>query len=174
SPSSFPIPVKDSDYFFEKSDTSFSYLDNSLPEFETFRYHTEETSSGSATTHADNSLPEYDSFHFEIEPDQGGLTSVVMEDILGEPRVHVPNVLPSHPTLMMDLDVIIRTFLPYFTYPVVTPFPLSSGSEDTIFDPDVSTFHLSSLKPVAYENPMVIFSFFCFCPKDKEIRGESS
>ncbi|GJW07152.1 hypothetical protein Tco_1569575 [Tanacetum coccineum] len=66
----------------------------------------EETSSGSTTTHSDNSLPEYDSLLFEIEPDQGELTSVVMEDILGEPRVHVPNVLPTHPTLMLDSDFI--------------------------------------------------------------------
>ncbi|GJS97832.1 hypothetical protein Tco_0804800 [Tanacetum coccineum] len=69
SPSPFPIPIEDSDSFFEKSDTSLSYSDNSLPEFDTFSYHTEETSSGSTTTHADNSLPEYDSFLFEIEPD---------------------------------------------------------------------------------------------------------
>nr|GEU57716.1 transposase, MuDR, MULE transposase domain protein [Tanacetum cinerariifolium] len=106
SPSPFPIPVEDSDSFFEKSDTSLSYSDNSLPEFETFSDHTEETSSGSTTTHADNSLAEYDSFLFEIEPDQGELTSVVMEDNLGEPRVHVPNVLPTHLTLMLDSDFI--------------------------------------------------------------------
>ncbi|GJV08125.1 hypothetical protein Tco_1345781 [Tanacetum coccineum] len=60
SPSPFPIPVEDSDSFFEKSGTSLSYSDNSLPKFETFSDHTEETSSGSTTTHADNSLPEYD------------------------------------------------------------------------------------------------------------------
>ncbi|GKB97210.1 hypothetical protein Tco_0983347 [Tanacetum coccineum] len=87
SPSPFPIPVKDSDSFFEND-------------------HMEETSSGSPTTHSDNSLPEYDSFLFEIEPDQGELTSVVMEDILGEPRVHVPNVLATHPTLMLVSDFI--------------------------------------------------------------------
>ncbi|GJZ82024.1 hypothetical protein Tco_0647018 [Tanacetum coccineum] len=81
SSSSFPIPVTDSDSFFEKSDTSFSYSDNSLPEFETFSDHTEETRSGSTTTHANNSLPEYDSFLFEVEPDQGGLISIVMEEI---------------------------------------------------------------------------------------------
>nr|GEU75494.1 hypothetical protein [Tanacetum cinerariifolium] len=69
SPSPFPIPVEDSDSFFKKYDTSLSYLDNSLPEFETFSNHTEETSNGSTTTHVDNSLPEYDSFLFEIEPD---------------------------------------------------------------------------------------------------------
>ncbi|GJX74690.1 putative ribonuclease H-like domain-containing protein [Tanacetum coccineum] len=150
SPFSFPIPVEDSDSFFEKSDTSLSYSDNSLPEFESFSDHTEETSSGSTTTHANNSVPEYDSFHFEIEPDQGELTNVVM----GEPRIHIPNVLPTHPTLLIDSDFIIRTFLPYFTYPVNSSFLLSSGSEDTIFDPGISTFHFSSLKPVAYENPM--------------------
>nr|GEU33688.1 hypothetical protein [Tanacetum cinerariifolium] len=52
------------------SSSFLSYTDNSSPEFETFSYHIEETSSGSTTTHADNSLLEYDSFLFEIEPDR--------------------------------------------------------------------------------------------------------
>ncbi|GJZ86862.1 hypothetical protein Tco_0658472 [Tanacetum coccineum] len=47
SPSSFPIPIVDSDSFFKESHTSFSYSDNSLPKFETFSDHTEETRSGS-------------------------------------------------------------------------------------------------------------------------------
>nr|GEW26563.1 hypothetical protein [Tanacetum cinerariifolium] len=58
---------------FEKSDNPLSYSDNSLPEFETFSDHTEETRSGSTTAHANNSPPEYDSFCFEIEPDQGSV-----------------------------------------------------------------------------------------------------
>ncbi|GJW05539.1 hypothetical protein Tco_1564395 [Tanacetum coccineum] len=102
SPSTFPIPVEDSDSFFKKFDTSLSYSDNSLPEFETFSDHTEKTNSGSTTTHADNSLPEYDSFLFETGPDQGELTSVVM----GEPRVYVPTVLPTHTTLMLNSNFI--------------------------------------------------------------------
>ncbi|GJW18382.1 hypothetical protein Tco_0025818 [Tanacetum coccineum] len=61
SPFSFPIPIVNSGSFFEESDTFLSHLDNSLPEFETFSDHTEETRSGSTTTHANNSLPEYDS-----------------------------------------------------------------------------------------------------------------
>ncbi|GJW32449.1 hypothetical protein Tco_0052481 [Tanacetum coccineum] len=65
SPSPFPIPVVDSDAFFEESDTSLSHLDNSLPEFETFSDHSEETRSGSTTTHANYSLPEYESFYFD-------------------------------------------------------------------------------------------------------------
>ncbi|GKE78347.1 hypothetical protein Tco_1544467, partial [Tanacetum coccineum] len=76
SPSLFPIPIADSDSFLEESDTFLSYLDNSLPEFETFSDHTEETRSGSTTTHANYSLTEYDSFHFEIKPDQEGLISI--------------------------------------------------------------------------------------------------
>nr|GEU49555.1 hypothetical protein [Tanacetum cinerariifolium] len=55
SPSPFHILIQD---------TSLSYLDNSLPEFETFSDHTKEMSCGSTTTHVDNSLPEYDSFLF--------------------------------------------------------------------------------------------------------------
>nr|GEV39347.1 hypothetical protein [Tanacetum cinerariifolium] len=82
--SSFRIPIADSELFFEKSDTSLSYSDNSLPEFETFSDHTKETRSGSTTGHANNSLLEYDSFHFEIEPGQGRLTSVVMDNIFDD------------------------------------------------------------------------------------------
>nr|GFB31660.1 hypothetical protein [Tanacetum cinerariifolium] len=75
-------------------------------EYETFINHTEETSGGSTTTHADYSLSKYDSFLFEIEPYQGKLTSVVMKDNLAESRVHVPTVLTTHPTLMLDSDFI--------------------------------------------------------------------
>nr|GFA23852.1 hypothetical protein [Tanacetum cinerariifolium] len=65
----------------ESPSSSFlSYTDISSLEFETFSYHTKETSSGSTTTYANNSLPEYDLFLFEIEPDQGELTSIVMND----------------------------------------------------------------------------------------------
>nr|GEY75825.1 hypothetical protein [Tanacetum cinerariifolium] len=38
---------------------------------------------------------------------------------------------------------VIRIPLLYFTYPVVSHFLLSSGSEDTIFDPGISAFHFS-------------------------------
>ncbi|GKF50625.1 hypothetical protein Tco_0147092, partial [Tanacetum coccineum] len=56
-----PIPISDSD----SSETSLSFSDNSLPEFESFSDHAEETRSGSTTTHANYSLPEYESFHFD-------------------------------------------------------------------------------------------------------------
>ncbi|GJT92756.1 hypothetical protein Tco_1081601 [Tanacetum coccineum] len=34
---------------------------------------------------------------------------------------------------------VIRTFLPFLTYPADSPLLLSTGSEDTIFDPGIST-----------------------------------
>nr|GEX62097.1 hypothetical protein [Tanacetum cinerariifolium] len=231
SPSPFPIPVEDSDFFFEKSDTSLSYSDNSLPEFETFSDHTEETSSGNTTTHDDYSLPKYDSFIFQIEPDQGELTSVVMEDNLGEPRVHIfyfdieeknsgsirihvdislldlecfnfksepdpceltsivdsgirenvlsaTNVNLSHEDDQSPLLAhVVWIFLSFLTYPVAPPYLLSSGYEDTIFDPGISIYH--SLFPgVSHRNgtfmkfnvypnhlnesSMEILSFTCF------------
>nr|GEV92103.1 hypothetical protein [Tanacetum cinerariifolium] len=102
----------------------------------TFSNHTEETNSGSTTTHADYSLPEYDSFIFEIKPDQGELTSVVMEDILGEHRVYVHNVLPTHPTLYLDLN-----FLPLddsLGSDLEVSFP--SRTRNKIFDPGIFEF----------------------------------
>ncbi|GJR66952.1 hypothetical protein Tco_0013017 [Tanacetum coccineum] len=152
SPSPFPIPVEDSDSFFEKSDTSLSYSDNSLPEFETFSDHKEETSSGSTTTHTDKSFPEYDSFLFEIEPDQGELTSVVMEDILGEPHVHVPNVLPTHPTLMLDSD-----FIPSddsLGSDLEVSFP--SGTRNKIFDPGIF-FEVQSKRFLSWDTFSISF-----------------
>ncbi|GJT57251.1 hypothetical protein Tco_0992305 [Tanacetum coccineum] len=54
------------------------------------------------------SLSEYDHFYFKIEPDSGNFTIDVVEDIFDnptrEPRVHVPNVVPTHPTLHLDSD----------------------------------------------------------------------
>nr|GEY10912.1 hypothetical protein [Tanacetum cinerariifolium] len=168
SPSS--IPVEDSDSFLEKSDTSLSYSDNSLPEYEAFSNHTEETNSGSTTTHVDYSLPKYDSFLFEIEPDQGKLTSIVMKDNLIEPRVHVPNVLTTHPTLILDSDFIpsdnslpeseifyfdieeknsgsttIHADILFRIFNVLILSPIRN--EDTIFDPGITNDHFPSLLP---------------------------
>nr|GFA05792.1 hypothetical protein [Tanacetum cinerariifolium] len=136
--SPFLIPVKDSDSLFEKYDTSLFYSYNSLPEFETFSDHTKETSSGSTTTHVNYSLSKYDSFIFEIEPDQGELTSVVMEDNLGEPRVHVPNVLPTHPIFMNSDSTTIHadislSFFDHFHFKI-EPVP---GDLTSIIDPGI-------------------------------------
>nr|GEU79061.1 hypothetical protein [Tanacetum cinerariifolium] len=65
------------------------------------------------------SLSEYDCFSFKNEPNSGDFTIDVVEDIFPtrEPRVHIHNVLPTHPTLPLNLDIILSSeFL--FTYVV--------------------------------------------------------
>ncbi|GJT88043.1 hypothetical protein Tco_1069760 [Tanacetum coccineum] len=96
---------------------------------------------------------EYDHFCFKIEPELGNLTMDVVNEIFPtrEPRVHVHNVLTTHPTLHLDLDFILLSeplfayivwiFLPFLTYPVAPPYLLSCGNEDTIFDPGISIYH---------------------------------
>ncbi|GJT50262.1 hypothetical protein Tco_0976419 [Tanacetum coccineum] len=96
---------------------------------------------------------ECDRFCFKIEPELGNLTMDVVEDILPtrKPRVHVPNVLPTHPTLNLDLDFILLSeplfayivwiFLPFLRYLVAPPYLLSCGNEDTIFDLGISSYN---------------------------------
>ncbi|GKE40571.1 hypothetical protein Tco_1463976 [Tanacetum coccineum] len=96
---------------------------------------------------------EYDRFYFKNEPESGDFTMDVVGGIFPtrEPRVHVPNVLPTHPTLHLDLDFILFSdslfayiawiFLPFLMYPVAPPYLLSCGNEDTIFDPSISIYH---------------------------------
>nr|GEU68686.1 hypothetical protein [Tanacetum cinerariifolium] len=61
---------------FNSFESDNSLLDNFSPEFETFCDHLEETRSGKTTTYANNSLPEYDSFRFE--PDQERLINAII------------------------------------------------------------------------------------------------
>nr|GEU33044.1 hypothetical protein [Tanacetum cinerariifolium] len=81
-----------------------------------------------------------------VSLEEGELTSVVMEDILGEPHVHVPDVLPTHPTLMLDSNFI--------------PFDDSLGS-DLKDCPDFEDYHARGfvhrplkLQSLAYGNPI--------------------
>ncbi|GJW37870.1 hypothetical protein Tco_0060790, partial [Tanacetum coccineum] len=57
--------------------------------------------------------------------------------------------LPFEDLHYLSLTYVIRIFLPHLTYSMDSSLHLSSGSEDTIFDPDISAFHFSSLEPVA-------------------------
>ncbi|GJU02435.1 hypothetical protein Tco_1112773 [Tanacetum coccineum] len=94
---------------------------------------------------------DHDLRSLEDEPDKDDLKNIV--------KVFDPGIweiffsptyvkLPFEDRYYLSLTYVIRIFLPYFTYPVDSSLPLSSGSEDTIFDPGISAFHFSSLKPV--------------------------
>ncbi|GJZ22086.1 hypothetical protein Tco_0559125, partial [Tanacetum coccineum] len=154
-----PIPVTDSD----SSDTFLSHSDNSLPEFESFSDHTEETRSGSTTTHTNYSLPEYESFHFDNSsfprppPEPPDVENLEPEfnnfDVLNNNEPFDPGEGENIVFLNVEEDdsftFTIRTFLPFVTYPEVSPLSCSTGSEDTIFDPGISTksrWHLTGME----------------------------
>nr|GEZ64486.1 hypothetical protein [Tanacetum cinerariifolium] len=100
------------------------------------------------------SLPEYDCFFFKIEPNSGDFTMDVIEDIslTREPRVH--NALPTHPTLQLNLELkffgesfftyVVWIFLPFLLYSIAPQYLLSLGNEDTIFDPGICSYPISS------------------------------
>nr|GEZ28318.1 hypothetical protein [Tanacetum cinerariifolium] len=51
----------------------------------------------------------------------------------------------------LDFSIDVRVFLPFFTYPVTSLILLSSGGEDTTFDPGI--YHFPSLEPgVSYRS----------------------
>ncbi|GKG18050.1 hypothetical protein Tco_0372348, partial [Tanacetum coccineum] len=72
--SSSPIPVKDSDSLMEEIDI-FLAADDSIP----------------LGIDSDGYDSKEDNHFLEYEPDPGDLTRVVVEDIFGEPRVHMLN-----------------------------------------------------------------------------------
>ncbi|GJW32979.1 hypothetical protein Tco_0053011 [Tanacetum coccineum] len=130
-----------SDFVTKSSSTSLNFFleetntfDNSLPESETFCFNLEEISSGSPTSYLDLSLPDYEAFFCDSEPDSGNFTMDVVEDIFDnptrEPRVHVPNVLPTHPTLQLDSDFTLSS--DSLRSDLVVSFP--SRTRNKIFD----------------------------------------
>ncbi|GJW02926.1 hypothetical protein Tco_1561782, partial [Tanacetum coccineum] len=107
---------------------------NSLPKTETFCFNLEEKSIGNPTFYTNLSLPDYEAFFCDSEPDSGDFTMDVVEDIFHnptrEPRVHVPNVLPTHPTLYLDSDFTLSS--DSLGSDLVVSFP--SGTRNKIFD----------------------------------------
>ncbi|GKE56776.1 hypothetical protein Tco_1495961 [Tanacetum coccineum] len=87
-----------------------------------------------------------------------------------DPDIHKKKISPTYVSLpfedghYLSFTYVIRIFLPYFTYPVNSSLPFSSGSEDIIFDLGIFTFHFSSLEPVAYKSLMEVCSSMCFVP----------
>ncbi|GKF67108.1 hypothetical protein Tco_0193625, partial [Tanacetum coccineum] len=120
----------------------------------------EETRSGSTTTHANYSLPEYESFHFDNpslprpspEPPDSCL-DMLYNDESFEPG-EGENIVVSNVKEDDSLIFTIRTFLPFLTYPEVSPLSCSPGSENFVFDPGIITFH----NPVAVSMKVSICS----------------
>ncbi|GKB21860.1 hypothetical protein Tco_0855783 [Tanacetum coccineum] len=99
------------------------------------------------------------------------IDDLITEDKVFNPEIHEIIFSPTYGSLPFEdhhyfsFTYVIGTFLPYFTYLMNSPFPLSSGSEDIIFDLGISAFHFSSLKSAAYECPVED------CPDYKDSRA---
>ncbi|GKC35249.1 hypothetical protein Tco_1047633 [Tanacetum coccineum] len=152
--SAFPIPVEGSDFLLEETNTILSYLDDSLPELETFSFDIEEKNSGSTTTHFDNSLPIYEKFSFHDD--------LTKEKKSGSTTTHADTSLPksddvvSFPSgnrnktfnLGISIEVQSKGFLSLNEFsisfisdplsPVLeTLLPFSSENEDKVFNPRI-------------------------------------
>ncbi|GJY67631.1 hypothetical protein Tco_0469869 [Tanacetum coccineum] len=145
-----PIPVEDSDSLMEEIDIFLAPDDSIPPGIENDDYDSEGDVLFLEELLNDDSisLPEYESFHvdfynvpssprppekppdddvyFDIEPDTGVLTTKVVDDISDnstrELYVHVPNVLPTLPTLYLVFDTLL---------------PFSSEIKDKVFNPGI-------------------------------------
>ncbi|GKD26596.1 hypothetical protein Tco_1232810 [Tanacetum coccineum] len=128
-----PIPVKDGDSFLEKFETT--------PKLKTFKFDIEEKNSGSTTIHTDISLPDHECFYFKSEPDPGDLTYIIdpgiRKNVSSTTNVNLPFEDDQSPLFAYDVWI----FLPFLAYPVTPLYLLSSGNEDTIFDPGISIYH---------------------------------
>ncbi|GJU15503.1 hypothetical protein Tco_1143469 [Tanacetum coccineum] len=138
-PSSSPIPVVDSDFLVEEVDTFLVSEDSIPPGIES------DLDSEGDIVFLDNLLnddpiPDYERFTFDIEPDAPVINNF---DELNEDECFDPGGGEINVSQNVEDDdsftFVIRTFLPYRTYPVDSPLLLSTGSEDTIFDPGIST-----------------------------------
>nr|GEV62912.1 hypothetical protein [Tanacetum cinerariifolium] len=75
------------------------------------------------------------------------IDDLMTEDKIFDPWIHEKICSPTYVSLPFEdrhylfFTYVVRILLLYFIYSVVSPFLLSSGSEDTIFDPGISAFH---------------------------------
>ncbi|GJZ63690.1 hypothetical protein Tco_0620111 [Tanacetum coccineum] len=120
---------------------------------------------------------DHDPRSIKDEPDNDDFKSMVK---VFDPRIHEKIISPTYVMLpfeyrhYLSLIFVIKIFLPFLTYLVNSLLLLSSGNEDTIFDPDISTYSLYFLKSMAYESSMMIFPFFLFLPRGQRSSGIAS
>ncbi|GKF24883.1 hypothetical protein Tco_0080777 [Tanacetum coccineum] len=137
-----PIPVEDSESFMEEIDI-FLASDNSTPPGVESDYDSDGDILFLEELINDDLVPlsKYNHFTFDVEPD----TAMNDFDELNEDECFDPGGGEIDVFANVEDDdyfpfsFVIRIFLPYLTYPKVSPLFLSTGSEDTIFDPSIFT-----------------------------------
>lgn len=197
-----PIPEFEAftfDHMGEKiSGNTTSHSQISLPEYDSFTF---EEFSGELTHII--SPPEYDNFHFDLDKidlcvPEGNILN--LENLIDIKIPTLPPIICLDHTSFTDeihdisimnslsdddesILIVIKIFLPFFTYRVTSPVLHSFGNEDTIFDPGIFMYHY--LEPATYligvelsrasnvcpnilnESPIKIVSSTSCFPKDK-------
>ncbi|GKE19017.1 hypothetical protein Tco_1426594 [Tanacetum coccineum] len=136
-PSSSPIPVVDSEFLIEEVDTFLVSEDSIYSGIES-DLDSEKDIVFLGNLLNDDPIPEYERFTFDIKPNAPVINNF---DELNEDECFDPGGEIDVSQNVEDDDsftFVIRTFLPYLTYPVDSPLLLSTGNEDTIFDPVIS------------------------------------
>ncbi|GJX93097.1 reverse transcriptase domain-containing protein [Tanacetum coccineum] len=130
---SFPTSttlIEDSDSNREEIDI-FSRPDDSIPPGIESDFDSEEDIIDNLLN--DDPIPEYERLTFDMEPNVLVINNVNEDECFdlggGEINVEVDD----------SFTFVTRTFLPYLTYPEVSPLLFSTENEDTIFDPGIST-----------------------------------
>ncbi|GJY34424.1 hypothetical protein Tco_0418893 [Tanacetum coccineum] len=138
-PSFSPIPVLDSNFLVEEVDT-FLVLEDSIPPGIESDFDSKGDTIFLDKLLNDDPIPEYERFTFDIEPDAPVINNFdeLNKDECFDPgggKIDVSQNIKDDDSFAF----VIWTFLPYLTYHVDSPLLLSTGSEDTIFDPGIST-----------------------------------
>ncbi|GKE39210.1 hypothetical protein Tco_1462615 [Tanacetum coccineum] len=142
-----------------RSGSTTTHANYSLPEYDSFLFEIEPDQEGLISIDNSNEplleLPEFESFHFNpsfprpppeppdveiclhFEPNAPVIDNFneLNEDQRGSEIIFLQNVEDDD-----SFTFVIRTFLPFLTYPEASPLSCSTGSEDTIFDPGIIPF----------------------------------
>ncbi|GJV36486.1 hypothetical protein Tco_1408963, partial [Tanacetum coccineum] len=125
--------VEDSDSNREEIDI-FSGPDDSIPPGIESDFDSEEDIIDNLLNN--DPIPEYERLTFIMEPDVPVINNF---DELNEDECFDPGGGEINVEVEDSFIFVIHTFLPYLTYPEVSPLLSSTKNEDTIFDPGIST-----------------------------------
>ncbi|GKC37568.1 hypothetical protein Tco_1049952, partial [Tanacetum coccineum] len=133
SPENFHTIIEDSDSNREEIDI-FSGPDDSIPPGIESDIDSEKDIIDNLLN--DDPIPEYERLTFDMEPNVPVINNV---DELNEDECFDPGGGEINVEVEDSFTFVSQTFLPYLTYPEVSPLLSSTENEDTIFDPGIST-----------------------------------
>ncbi|GJQ93871.1 hypothetical protein Tco_0005010 [Tanacetum coccineum] len=161
SPNFFHTIIEDSDSNREEIDIC-SGPDDSIPPGIESNFDSEEDIIDNLLNN--DPILEYERWTLDMEPDVPVINNV---DELNKDECFDPGGGKINVEVDDSFTFVIRTFLPYLTYPKVSPLLSSTENKDTIFDPGIFAFHFSSQEPVVAKCFMKFCSSNCFIPKDE-------